>query len=709
MSYRGRALVINNLAASSLWHKLACVDPPPNLLANIQALLVDDFWDGLHWIPQSILHLPKEEGGQGLVQLTSRAAAFRLQFVQRLLTGPRNLVWRTAASGLLHKFFTVDCLEYGLFLKKSIKDYGTLHWLLEEPLIFGSRLDISSATTSTLSRALISAKIITLRELVNVAGTDLSRGEDLAAHLGLRSLCVADQLVHRWRSTLTAEERVRLKDYRITETSSAAEEPFPQLNITPDLAGCGGPLLECRGEANIQALLVDFFWDGLHWIPQSILHLPKEEGGQGLVQLASRAAAFRLQFVQRLLTGPRNLCNHLYTVQGSDLRKDRHTPGAGDLSRGEDLAAHLGLRSLRVADQILHRWRSTLTAEERVRLKDYRITETSSAAEEPFPQLNITPDLAGCGGPLLECRGEGEMDFGTVSGKLLYRACVKVLNKKRLNGRVDTQWRNEFGFNDDVKPEWRALYKPPLTKKAADLQWRILHCIISVNAFIYEVGALVFDIGSFSTRAGYAGEDCPKADFPTSLGVHVEEAGPGEMAADQENNGRSFYLDTTALHVPRAEVELISPLKNGMIEDWEGFQAIMDHIYSKHIKSEPGLHPVLMSEAPWNSRAKREKLTELMFEHYNIPAFFLCKTAVLTAYPVTDCQCRSSQSTYVCDDGNSCLEPTKGQPKLGMHLQGCTSAQYCWELLSDDELPSVMRCLTNMLRCVQKQVSGEEK
>ncbi|KAK3554321.1 hypothetical protein QTP70_020808 [Hemibagrus guttatus] len=45
-------------------------------------------------------------------------------------------------------------------------------------------------------------------------------------------------------------------------------------------------------------LLVDFFWDGLHWIPQSVLHLPKEEGGQGLVQLASRTAAFRLQFLQ---------------------------------------------------------------------------------------------------------------------------------------------------------------------------------------------------------------------------------------------------------------------------------------------------------------------------------------------------------------------------------------------------------------------------
>ncbi|NP_001018576.1 actin-like protein 6B [Danio rerio] len=87
-----------------------------------------------------------------------------------------------------------------------------------------------------------------------------------------------------------------------------------------------------------------------------------------------------------------------------------------------------------------------------------------------------------------------------------------------------------------------------------------------------EVGALVFDIGSFSTRAGYAGEDCPKADFPTTIGVNAEEEGPADMGVEQESNsGRSYYIDTTALHVPRAGVELISPLKNGMIEDWDAF------------------------------------------------------------------------------------------------------------------------------------------
>ena len=39
-----------------------------------------------------------------------------------------------------------------------------------------------------------------------------------------------------------------------------------------------------------------------------------------------------------------------------------------------------------------------------------------------------------------------------------------------------------------------------------------------------------------------------------------------------------------------------------------------------------------MSEPAWNVKGKREKLAEIMFEKYNVPAFFLCKNAVLTAF-----------------------------------------------------------------------------
>ena len=38
-----------------------------------------------------------------------------------------------------------------------------------------------------------------------------------------------------------------------------------------------------------------------------------------------------------------------------------------------------------------------------------------------------------------------------------------------------------------------------------------------------EVGALVFDYGSHTIRAGFAGEDLPKADIPSTVGCIEEE------------------------------------------------------------------------------------------------------------------------------------------------------------------------------------------
>ncbi len=40
---------------------------------------------------------------------------------------------------------------------------------------------------------------------------------------------------------------------------------------------------------------------------------------------------------------------------------------------------------------------------------------------------------------------------------------------------------------------WSVLYKPPLTKRVGDLQWRILHGIVAVNAFISVVNPSVDD------------------------------------------------------------------------------------------------------------------------------------------------------------------------------------------------------------------------
>lgn len=73
-------------------------------------------------------------------------------------------------------------------------------------------------------------------------------------------------------------------------------------------------------------------------------------------------------------------------------------------------------------------------------------------------------------------------------------------------------------------------------------------------------------------------------------------------------------------------------MKDCMIDDWDLFENLIDFAYRKCLFTNSNSHPVLFSEPPWNVTSKREKLTELMFEKYNVPAIYISKNAVLAAF-----------------------------------------------------------------------------
>ncbi len=52
------------------------------------------------------------------------------------------------------------------------------------------------------------------------------------------------------------------------------------------------------------------------------------------------------------------------------------------------------------------------------------------------------------------------------SGKTVYKSCVKTFNKNFCVIRVDTPWRAVLHLGENVKPEWRALYKITLVKES---------------------------------------------------------------------------------------------------------------------------------------------------------------------------------------------------------------------------------------------------
>lgn len=102
LSYRGRVLIVNNLIAFILWHRLNVLEPPGELIKKILRKLVGFFWSGQKWIPAPALYLPVYEGGQSLIDVRSRINAFRLQAAKRLLY-EEIVGWTSIACALLRK------------------------------------------------------------------------------------------------------------------------------------------------------------------------------------------------------------------------------------------------------------------------------------------------------------------------------------------------------------------------------------------------------------------------------------------------------------------------------------------------------------------------------------------------------------------------------------------------------------------------------
>jgi hypothetical protein len=63
---------------------------------------VDFFWSDHHWLKAAVLYMTVHEGRQGLVELESRMAAFRLKAVQRLMYHT-DVGWREPACALLRR------------------------------------------------------------------------------------------------------------------------------------------------------------------------------------------------------------------------------------------------------------------------------------------------------------------------------------------------------------------------------------------------------------------------------------------------------------------------------------------------------------------------------------------------------------------------------------------------------------------------------
>jgi len=151
----------------------------------------------------------------------------------------------------------------------------------------------------------------------------------------------------------------------------------------------------------------------------------------------------------------------------------------------------------------------------------------------------------------------------------------------------------------------------------------ILNMVIDLGSQSIK-GIHLLNFTSLPSLAGFAGDDAPRACVPNCLGT------PNHINILSQSPRNGFVGEEVQKR--RGILSLSYPIQHGIITNWDDFQTILTHTFKNELRVNEMEHPVLFSRPLFNPRSEREKLVEIMFERFYLPATYLVPSPLLAGY-----------------------------------------------------------------------------